>query len=118
MKTMRQLTPEERQALLALAQGMEINKKDRFLSDVEDCSVEEATSDGSRLVFHLANYQRPPYRGQHAYLVEGSLKDSDDTDISVLLHADENDRVLELELIKWGEARIVGPNWETFKVLY
>lgn len=118
MTAMRELTPQERQAIQSLVQGMQPNQRDQLLRDIDSCRVEEATPDGSRLVFHIAGYDRPPYHGQHPYQVEGTMMDNDGAEISVLLHADENDRVLELEFIKWGEEQIVAPDWKTFQVLY
>ncbi len=46
------------------------------------------------------------------------MRDGDGSEISVTVYADENNRVLELELIKWAEAPISRPDWTTFKVTY
>ncbi|WP_162579839.1 DUF6984 family protein [Variovorax sp. PBS-H4] len=59
---------------------------------------------------------RPPHRGQHPFGVEGRMLDSDGTKLSVLLHADENGRLLELEFIRWDSGDLLGPRWETLSL--
>jgi hypothetical protein len=39
--------------------------------------------------------------------------DKDGADLTVLLHADKNGRLLELEFIRWGEGDLLGQKWET-----
>lgn len=45
--------------------------------------------------------------------MEGRLQDSDGSDISAVLYTDANDRLLELELIRWGDGDLQNPRWET-----
>lgn len=116
--TVRPLTDNEYKALRLLAQGLKPAERASLLADLENCSVEETTPDGSRLKFYLPNYDRPPYRGQHAYTVGGVMEDRDGDEISVAIYADENNRLLELEQIKWGEKPLVRPDWSTFRVQY
>jgi hypothetical protein len=47
---------------------------------------------------------------------EGRMLDSDGTELSVLLHADENGRLLELEFMRWDSSDLLGPNWETLRL--
>jgi hypothetical protein len=42
--------------------------------------------------------------------------DSDGIELSVLLHADENGRLLELEFMRWDSSDLLGPNWETLRL--
>ena len=46
------------------------------------------------------------------------MRDIDGADISVTVYADENDRLLELELVKWAEGPVENPDWRTFKLTY
>lgn len=114
----RRLTDHEYSALIELSKRLGSDQQKQLLDDLKKCTVEEATKDGSRLLFSIDGYDRPPYKGQHAYPVEGTVTDSDGAELSVSLYADENNRVLELELLKWGDALIQKPNWDTFKVSY
>ena len=112
----RPLTENERQALRMLVQGLNPDERSRLLADIETSSVEEVTDDASRLLFHLAGYQRPKYRGQHAYAVEGVVTDDDGREVTIALYADENDRLFELEFIKWGDRPLIKPNWNTLRL--
>lgn len=74
------------------------------------------SSSGSRIVFEIDGYLRPPYRGQHAYKVEGKVLDRDRAEVSVVLYADENNRLLELEFIRWDGGQIIDLDWETLQL--
>jgi hypothetical protein len=115
---MRPLTPQERDALIKLSERMPNDQRHAFLHDLENCLVESKVADASRLIFELPGYQRPPYHGQHAYPIEGLIFDEDGVDISVCVYADENDRLLELEFVKWGDAPVKSLNWDSFQILY
>jgi hypothetical protein len=56
----------------------------------------------------------PPITASTLYPGEGTVKDADGARVDGLLHADENNRVLELELLKWNEAPIIGIDWGSF----
>jgi hypothetical protein len=118
LSAVRTLSPAEREALIKLSAGMDAKAREQFLRDIETASVTSATADGSRLTFYLKDYERPKYRGQHAYPVEGQVKDADGSTLTVALYADHNDRLLELELIKYESRAVVRPNWSTFQVKY
>lgn len=115
---MRSLRDGELKALCMLAERLNSDERARLVADLDGASVEEVTGDGSRLLFYLRHYERPPYQGQHAYTVGGLIKDSDGDEVSVVIYADTNNRLLELELIKWGKKPLVQPDWSTFEVQY
>jgi hypothetical protein len=78
-------------------------KAGRSLADLENASAVPATEDGSRIQFEIRGYDRPPYKGQHPFGVEGKMQDQDGAELSVLLHADKNGRLFELEFIRCGK---------------
>ncbi|WGS87484.1 hypothetical protein [Methylomonas sp. UP202] len=88
----------------------------QLLEDLARAFVAAETSDRSRVTFGIYGYVRPPYRGQRSFGVEGMLKDNDGTDVSVDLFADDNGRLLELELIRWGHGDLIKPDWHTLKL--
>lgn len=114
----RNLTQPERNALLQFSSGIHESQREQFICDLENCKVEEHGVNGSRLIFELAGYSRPPYRGQHSYLVEGKILDQDGVDVSVWIYADENERLFELEFVKWSDVPIKGLNWNSFHIAY
>jgi hypothetical protein len=114
---MRTLTPQEQDVLFQFGASMPEEQRRRFLHDLENCRVAEQGVNGSRLIFELTGYSRPSYRGQHAYPVEGTVLDYDGTDVSVYVYADENDRLLELEFVKWADSPFTALKWETFRIV-
>ena len=114
----RKLSTEEEQAVRLLIAGLDTAEQRQILADLSDCTIEPLTQDCARLLFVIPRYQRPEYHGQHSYNVGGTMKDEDGTEVSVDLYADENHRILELELIRWGDGRLLKPDWSSFRVQY
>jgi hypothetical protein len=120
---MRALRDEERRAILALAGEFKSNaERDQLLADLDSCTIQERTPDGSVLTFSIRGYERPaghrqgPYSGKDEFPVEGVMKDVDGAEMSVYLFADASGRVYELELDKHAVESVVKPDWSTFKV--
>lgn len=113
---MRSLTTREHALVEALANGLPASQKTRLMADVERSRVEDATGDGSRLVFSIAGYERPLYLGQHTYPVEATLLDSDGARLHVMLYADANGRLVELEVIRWDKERLIHPDLASLEV--
>jgi len=123
MMNMRRLSELEKEALFALAKAVgRDDEREQLISDLDHCLVEEASPDGSRIVFHIDGYQRPPYRGQDAFLgkdqfpVEGTIKDADGADMDMAIYSDQSNRLLEVELVKHAVSPIVAPDWHSFKL--
>lgn len=112
----RPLSDAETRAITQVAEKLAPERRRQLLIDLAHASAIEATEDGARVEFEIPGYQRPPYRGQHSFGVSGELLDEDGTKLSFDLFADENDRLLELELVRWGDGSLVGPKWETLRL--
>jgi hypothetical protein len=115
----RQLTEGEKKAISRIAERLSEKQRTQLTNDLTKAMVvsESRTDDGgSHIVFEIAGYQRPSYEGQRPFHVEGKVKDKDGADITVLLHADQNERLLELELIRWGNERIISADWNSLEL--
>lgn len=106
---MRPLNHEEKLLITGFASKLAEDEHQQLLEDTAKASAVSATPDGSRVVFKIADYEQPQYRGQHPFGVEGRMFDGDGAELSVMLHADENGRLLELELIRWDSRVLLGP---------
>jgi hypothetical protein len=113
---MRQLTYEEKKLIADVASKLDEGKRQLLLNDLARATVALANGDASLITFELSGYERPPYRGQHSYGIEGRVLDRDGVELSVLLYADENGRLFQLELMRWGDGDVRGPRWETLKL--
>lgn len=114
MKT-RELSNNERAIIERVAAKLPATDRDALINEMNGATVVEESGDGGTVLFALPNYVRPAYLGQHSYGVEGKMRDADGTEISVILYADENNRLLELELLRWGEGNLQAPNFGTLK---
>lgn len=113
---MRSLSTVERTIIEQMAEKMPAHLRSMLLSDLEVASVVDEMTDAAKISFAIPNYQRPIYRGQHSYGVEGRILDEDGVEISVILYADENNHLLELEFIRWGEGGVKALKLETLKL--
>ena len=113
---MRPLTHEERMLVAKFASKLGESERVQILEDLEVTLATRCTPDGSRIGFEIIGYERPLYQGQHPFGVEGRMLDADGAELSVLLHADKNGRLLELEFIRWDSRDIIGPCWETLNI--
>jgi|JRYI01.1.fsa_nt_gb hypothetical protein len=105
----------EQKIIRRVAEKLAPDRQRQLLDDLANATAIAATPDGARVQFFISGYEHPPYRGQHSFGVSGELLDKDKTKLSFDLFADENDRLLELELIRWGEGDLIDPDWETLK---
>jgi uncharacterized protein DUF6984 len=112
--TMRGLTDAERRVISLIAERLPSDtRRQQLLADMANAMAEDENVDGSRIVFHINGYQRPPYKGQHSFGVAGTLTDDDGAEIALDLYADHNDRLLDLELIRAGTGAIKRPDWNS-----
>jgi hypothetical protein len=112
----RSLTQAERNVIRAIAEKLLPDRKHQLLADLELATAHQVLPDNAIIKFSIAGYDRPPYDGQHSFGVEGELLDRDGASVWLILFADRNDRLLELELIRWGDGDLIDPNWETLKL--
>lgn len=99
---MRSLTNDEMQVVQRIARKIGDKEDKQLLSDMVNAQAEDLAADGSRIGFDIHGYECPSYRGQHPYSVKGKVLDQDGVELSVLLYADENGRLLELEIVRWS----------------
>jgi hypothetical protein len=116
MTVTRSVTDAESALIRRVAEKLPQDRQIQLLDDLLHATAEPATPDGSRVTFEISGYQRPPYHGQQSFGVEGELLDSDGAKLSFDLFADENGRLLEFELIRWGEGSLISPNWSSLRL--
>ena len=113
----RLLTRLERELIGQFADRVDNEQREQLLQDASRAMAETVADDGSIIRFHIAGYERPPYRGQHPLPVEGTVQDADGASVLVLLHQDENDRLYELELVRNDGGDLIDPKWETLTLV-
>ncbi|WP_138918442.1 DUF6984 family protein [Nitrospirillum viridazoti] len=110
---MRPLSSREKEIIKAFADRLSEEGRAKLIDDMNNSIVDSVRADGEVVHFSINGYERPPYHGQHSYPTEASVLDSDGEKISIVLFADENDHLLELEFIRWADGNIIAPQWNT-----
>ena len=114
---MRPLTPVERELANAIIDALPDQTAQAVRVDfARSHQVDDENGDGSRLVFDIEGYDRPEDTGQHPLPAEGKLKDDDGTEMTASLYIDRNDRLYELEIIRWGDGPIIQPNLSSLRI--
>jgi len=98
-----------------MCEGLPAAQRAQMLADLATASVEPLNDDGSILRFHLRDYTRLPGIGRRV-AVDGTARDRDGAYLNVILFTDENDRLYELEVVRFDEGNVVGPDMETLKI--
>jgi hypothetical protein len=106
----------EKYVVQKIANRLPRKAREQLLDDLRIAMVTEVAADGSRIVFSIMNYDRPESGRMKSFGIEGELLDKDGTKVSLDLFADENGRLFELELIRWGHGDLIEPNWATLEV--
>jgi hypothetical protein len=107
--------PHEVQALLeAIADKLPQADAESLRHDIR---VARVTPDSDFLTVELPGYDRPEYRGHHNLPFEGRMHAADGGAMTVLVNMDENDRLLEVEFIRWESLSNVAPDWSTLTIV-
>jgi hypothetical protein len=113
---MRSLTGDEQALIRRVAERLPAAQRESLLTDLSSAMAQDMSPDRGRVAFAINGHMRPAYRGQHPFPVEGKVLDRDGAELSVLLHADENGRLLELELVRFDEGHVLEPDWNTLQL--
>lgn len=84
-----------------------------LVNDLARASAEDSFADRAKVAFIIEGYDRPAYGGQHRYPVEIRLVDADKSDLTAVLYADENNRLFELEIIRWDGGGVIAPSLDS-----
>ena len=113
---MRNLTSFEKNVLLSFSEKLNDDEKHQFLNDLENACSKSGGIGDPNIVFEIKGYERPTYSGQSAFPVEGRMLDKDGVEINVIVYADQNGRLLELEFIRWADDEPKDPQIDTLQI--
>ncbi len=108
-------TEAERVLVSRMCAGLQDAERAQVLADLADAIVEPLNDDGSIVRFELLNYTRLPGIGRRV-AVDGVANDRDGAHLNVILFTDENNRLYELEIVRFDEGSVIGPDWATLKI--
>lgn len=111
----RAITPAEHMVVSRMVEKVPDQQRSQLLADLKNATAEPVNPDGSIVRFEIAGYERAPSIGRHTS-VDGVAKDGDGAHLNVILFTDLNDRLYELEIVRFEAGPIVGPDWTTLQL--
>ena len=111
----RPTTAVERMIVSRMCERLPAAQRAQMLADLAGASVEPLNDDCSILRFELQNYTRSAATGRRV-AVDATARDQDGAHLNVILFTDESNRLYELEVVRYDEGNVVGPEMETLRV--
>ncbi|WPH17803.1 DUF6984 family protein [Variovorax paradoxus] len=112
------LKQEERYLIKQYAELLPLAAQELILADLQVAQIKECASNRSWIIFSIPGYERPIYQGQHTVEVEGKLLDKDGAEVSAILYVDENNRLYELEFVRWDANELIDLQWSTLEIFH
>jgi len=113
---MRPLKDSELFALRWFAARVDELQRDSLLKDLQHASAREIRDDQLLIEFDLAGYSRPESAARRAMPIDAAVLDADGALLNVALSTDENGRLLDLEVLRFDEKPVAGPDWSTLRL--
>ncbi len=114
---MRPPTVMERNVVRWFAERVDEHQRQSLLSDLDHASAEEIQDEQLTIRFDIEGYTRPPYRGECPLPIDAMVLDADGEHLAVILSADENGRLFELQVIRFERGPVLRPEWATLRQL-
>jgi hypothetical protein len=108
------LTDGERWAVETICAHLADDQRRRHLAELLVAEVELVNEDRSILGFKVPGQAAVP--GQQPIWPEAKVEDADGELLDVVLYQDANGCLLELELVRYADGPVQGPNWSTLNV--
>jgi len=110
---MRAVSDRERFLIEEVAKRLSPQAGSQLIEDMSRSAAVDRLQDGSVVLFVIEGYARPKYEGQHSYPVDIRLRDADGAELEAILFADPNDRLYELEIVRWDLEDVIEPNMDS-----
>jgi hypothetical protein len=114
---MRAVTTVEREIVRWFAARANELQRERVLSDLDQAQAEETRDKHLTIQFQVEGYTRLPYRVEHPLLVNACVLDFDGAKLDVSVSLDENDRLFQLQVLRFEDGPVQGPDWTTLREL-
>ena|SRR5437899_2114391 len=114
---MRPLNAIEITVVRWFAERVDEPQRQSLLSDLDKATAEEIHDEQLTIRFEIDGYARPPYRLERPLPIDAAVLDADGATLAVVLSADENGRLFELQVIRFERGPVLGPDWTTLRLL-
>jgi hypothetical protein len=110
----RAFSDDERAFLESMADKLPLRECERLRHDIE---IARVIVDRDFLLIDLPGYERPEHKGQRSLAFEGEMRAADGGPMTLLVHVDQNERLLEVEFIYWESIGGRAPDWSTLSIV-
>ena len=107
----RPITDLERTLIARMIERLPTDQQASLMNDLALATAEPLNDDDSIIELMIEGYQRPRLSGRNVLPVDGIVKDADGAHIELILFSDENDRLFEFEIVRYGDGSVIGPDW-------
>jgi len=114
---MRPLTATEIAVVRWFALQIDEPQRESLINDVDKATADEIRDEQLTIRFDLEDYTRPPYRFERPLPIDAAVLDTDGSTLAVVLATDENGRLFQLQVIRFEDGPILGPDWSTLRLL-
>lgn len=109
------ISDTERHLIAYVASMLPPDEREDLMRDLDISHVARRSEDMQLVRFEIDGYTRPDYIGQRPYSAEAILKDVDDAELLLIIFKDQNQRLLELEIVRFDGGALQRPVLSTLK---
>ena len=113
---MRPPTTSEITVIRWFAERTDQSQRQSLLSDLEKATVEEIRDEQLALRFEIDGYSPPSDRYDRPLPIHAAVLDADGATLDVELLTDQNGRLAGLDVFRYEEGPVRGPDWTTLRL--
>ena len=113
---MRPLTASEISVIRWFAERTDESQRQSLLSDLEKATVEEIRDEQLALRFGIDGYSPPTDRYERPLPIHAAVLDADGATLDVELLTDHNGRLARLDVFRYEQGPVQGPDWTTLRL--
>ncbi len=113
---MRPLTASEMSVIKWFAERVAESQRQSLLNDLDKATVQEIHDEQLALRFEIEGYSAPRDRFQCELPIDAAVLDTDGATLDVFLLTDQNGRLLGLDVFRYEQGRVLGPQWATLRL--
>lgn len=113
---MRPPTTSEITVIRWFAERMDQSQRQSLLNDLDNATVEETHDEQLALRFDIEGYIAPTDRYERPLPIHAAVLDADGATLDVELLTDQNGRLAGLDVFRYEQGPVLGPDWTTLRL--
>jgi hypothetical protein len=113
---MRPPTTSEITVIRWFAERTDESQRQSLLNDLDKASVEEIRDEQLAIRFEIEGYSPPTDRYERPLPIPAAVLDTDGANLDVELLTDQNGRLARLDVFRYEQGPVQGPDWATLRL--